>query len=204
MTKLQKITLILAFAILLPTQPVKAECDGFYIAGRIGQAEYELKDDRSEVDSSHSDYVVDKKRLMASGALGYRYEHYRAELEYIWRKKNSEAVTDFTDGSFKSYSYMLNLYYDFMPYYWFTPYINAGIGYTRSKLSFANSTVDTHYSLKEGAFTWSLGAGLSLKITNRLNLDAGYRYFDMGELSIYNGKTKLSDQEIYAGLRYVL
>ena len=203
MTKIQKITLFLTAALILPAQIAKAECDGFYIAGRIGQAKYELEDER--VDSGHSDYVVDKKRLMASGALGYRYEHYRAELEYIWRKKNSEAVTDFTDGSFKSYSFMLNLYYDFMPYYWFTPYINGGIGFTRSKLGFHNSSVDTAYSLKEDAFTWSLGAGLSLKITNRMNLDVGYRYFDMGDgPSIYNGKTTLDDQEIYAGLRYVL
>lgn len=204
MTKIVKLILMLTVSVVLSAQTANAECDGFYIAGRIGQAKYKLKDDRSGVSGSYSDYVIDKKRLMASGALGYRYKHVRAELEYIWRKKNSEDVTEFTEGSFKSQSYMLVLYYDFMPYYWFTPFVNAGIGYTRSKLGINNVVTPFRHTIKEDAFTWSLGAGLSAKITNRWNLDIGYRYFDMGDLSMYNGKTTLEDQEIYAGLRYVL
>lgn len=195
---------VLTVAFVLQAGTALAECDGFYLAGRAGQAKYKLEDSRSSVDRNHSDYVIDKKRLMLSGAIGYRYEHFRAELEYIWRKKNSKQLTEFTNAKFKSPSYMFVVYYDFFPYSWFTPFVNAGIGYTRSKLQFNNSSVDVSYNVKENALTWSLGAGISAKVTNRLNVDLGYRYYDMGELSTLNGKTELTDQEIYLGLRYVL
>ena len=36
-------------------------------------------------------------------------------------------------------------------------------------------------------------------MTNRLNLDVGYRYYDMGKI----GKGKVHNQEIYGGARYV-
>ena len=183
-----------------------AECDGFYLAGRIGVAEYKLEDDRSNVNSNLSDYVVDKERLFASSALGYRYKHVRGEFEYIWRKKNTDNIGAITEGTFESNSYLFALYYDFFPYSWFTPYINAGIGYTRSKLSLYNKTVGINHKLKDNSYMWSLGAGISVKVTNRLNVDLGYRYFDLGssDLNEYNGKTTLENQEVYLGLRYVL
>lgn len=181
-----------------------AECDGFYLAGRAGGAKFKLEDSRSGVSNSVSNYVVDKKRFMASGALGYRYKHFRGELEYVWRKKNSATVSGITDGKFSSQSYMFVVYYDFFPYKWFTPFVNAGVGYTHNKLGFYNKIVRTGYQVKDNAFTWSLGGGISAKITNRWNLDFGYRYYDMGEFSLLNGKTDVTNQEIYAGLRYVL
>lgn len=208
MTK--KILTFLTFiAISLATsKTANAECDGFYLAGRIGLAEYKMEDARKGVtaDQVKSDYVVDKERLLASGALGYRYKHVRGELEYIWRKKNTDSIGRITEGTFESYSYMFALYYDFFPYTWFTPYINAGVGYTRSKLSLHNITYRTTHEMKDNSFMWSLGAGISVKVTNRLNVDVGYRYFDMGntELNKHNGKTSLENQEVYMGVRYVL
>ena len=98
---------------------------------------------------------------------------------------------------------MFVVYYDFFPDYWFTPFIDAGVGYTRNKFDFHNRVVNVRYSAKDNNFTWSLGAGLSAKLTNRWNLDIGYRYYDMGELAEHNGKTDVTDQEIYAGMRYV-
>lgn len=206
MTK--KISTFLAIAIVscATIGTAKAECDGFYLAGRLGTAEYKLEDDRGEVSSNPSDYVVDKERFFASGALGYRYKHVRAELEYIWRESNTDDIGTITEGTFKTHSYMFALYYDFFPYSWFTPYVNAGIGYTRSKLSLLNKTVGINHELKDNSFMWSLGAGISVKVTNRLNVDLGYRYFDMGDsdLDTFNGKTTLENQEVYLGLRYVM
>ncbi|MBR5154761.1 MAG: porin family protein [Alphaproteobacteria bacterium] len=182
-----------------------AECDGFYIAGRLGQAKLKLEEARGNVDGYGNDKLINKKRLMASGAIGYRHEHWRAELEYVWRKKNEKKLTEFSKAGFKSQSYMFVVYYDFFPYTWFTPFVNAGIGYTNNKLTIRNTSVDNTDNIKANSFTWSLGAGISAKITNRLNMDLGYRYYDMGDdLNKHNGKTETTDQEIYMGLRYVL
>ncbi len=196
------ILLILVVFCLAGSTSAFAECDGFYLAGRAGFAKYEIDDKHSN--DKRSDYVIDKKRFMASGALGYRYEHFRGEFEYVWRKKNSKQITEFANGKFKSESFMFVVYYDLFPYTWFTPFVNVGLGYTRNKLSIANSAVGVGYKVKENPFTWSLGAGISAKVTNRLNVDLGYRYYDMGSLDTFNGKTSLDDQEIYLGLRYVL
>ena len=184
---------------------VKAECDGFYLAARAGGAKIEIDDSRS-IKNGSSNYVIDKNRFIASGALGYRYKHIRAEAEYTWRKKNKGSLAyGITDASFKSQSYMFVLYYDFFPYYWFTPYINAGVGMTQNRLKIKNNTAGaTVYNVKDEEFTWSLGAGISVKLTNRWNADFGYRYYDMGDLSILNGKTDVKNQEVYVGLRYVL
>ena len=182
-----------------------AECDGFYIAGRLGQAKIESEDSRGEADGYGNDKVINKRRLIASGAIGYRHEHWRAELEYIWRKKNNKTIAGgISDVSFKSQSYMFVVYYDFFPYSWFTPFVNAGIGYTKNKLRIHNNTVDVGYSAKGNDFTWSLGAGISAKITNRWNMDLGYRYNDMGDLDTLNGKTEVDAHEVYVGARYVL
>lgn len=194
----------LAFVCILHTNLAQAECDGFYLAGRAGFAKFEVEDERSSVNDKRSDYVIDKRRFMASGALGYRYEHLRGELEYVWRKKNSRKITEFSKGQFKSQSFMFVVYYDLFPYSWFTPFINAGLGVTQNRFHLKNSSVDTAYKIKENAFTWSLGAGISAKVTNRLNVDLGYRYYDMGSLDTLNGNTSIDDQEVYLGLRYVL
>ena len=205
MTKINNniLSLFAAITIAFASFSAFAECDGFYIAGRVGYAKYEIEDDRSGVSQNVSDYVVDKKRFIASGALGYRYEHFRAEFEYVWRDRNSGALSDFADAKFKSQSYMFVVYYDFFPYSWFTPFVNAGIGWTDHSLTI-NNKVSTREKMDATNFTWSLGAGISAKITNRWNLDVGYRYYDMGSLDMYNGDTSVTDQEVYVGLRYVL
>jgi opacity protein-like surface antigen len=48
-------------------------------------------------------------------------------------------------------------------------------------------------------FTWSVGGGLSVKVTNRFNVDAGYRYYDMGKIHAQ----EVTAHEIYGGVRYV-
>ena len=202
--KLSAITMIFAFASIFNISSAKAECDGFYLAGRAGYAEYEIEDDRGGVSADISNYVVDKKRFIASGALGYRHEHFRAELEYIWRDKNSGNLSSFSSAKFESQSYMFVVYYDFFPYSWFTPFVNAGIGWSDSKVRIVNYPTNTNNKVDATNFTWSLGAGISAKVTNRLNIDVGYRYFDMGDLDEFNGKTNVTDQEVYVGVRYVL
>ena len=183
-----------------------AECDGIYLGIRGGVAQPDIGDRNTTGDRLE----IDDNLFMLSGAIGYRYEYFRAEVEYIWRDKSEDSETvSFTipgrpdpivstsTGQLKYDSYMFNVFYDFSPYTWFTPYLQAGIGVTNLKYKF-------HYdggsdSYKENNFTWVLGGGISAKMTNRLNIDVGYRYFDMGKV----GDGKVHNEEIYGGIRYV-
>lgn len=180
-----------------------ADCNGFYLGGRGGI----VKHDYSQKGDGFIDTDgLDKNKLMLSGALGYRYNYFRTELEYVWRHKSSKTYND--DGfdvkhNFRTYSYMLNGYFDFAPYRWLTPYVSAGIGLTSMKYKdsydLPTSTHTTNGNYKPTRFTWSVGGGLSVKVTNRFNVDAGYRYYDMGSIK----HADITAHEIYTGLRYV-
>ena len=122
----------------------------------------------------------------------------------MWRKANSENISNYAKGKFRSQSYMFIVYYDFFPYSWFTPFVDAGIGWANHKLTMSYPVSGVKFKMDDDSFTWSLGAGISAKLTNRLNLDVGYRYYDMGDLDEFNGKTSVTDQEVYVGVRYIL
>jgi len=203
MTKNMKILSLVIGALLLSIQEAKAGCDGFYIAGRGGMAKYHVDNTLNRNPNDATNYVVDKKRFIASGALGYRYGHVRGEFEYVWRRKNTETVLGMNKARFKSQSYMFVVYYDFFPNYWFTPFVDAGVGYTRHRLEYKDKIANTRYTKRDNNLTWSLGAGVSAKITSRWNLDVGYRYYDMGDIATHLGKSDVDDQEIYMGLRYI-
>ena len=180
-----------------------ADCNGFYLGGRGGIVKHDYsKKGNSGINSDG----LDKNKLMLSGALGYRYNYFRTEVEYVWRDKSEKkyvvSPTYSTKYNFRSYSYMLNGYFDFAPYRWFTPYVSAGIGLTKLKYKDVDSdgmsgTTNGNYSPTR--FTWSVGGGLSVKVTNRFNVDAGYRYYDMGSIK----HADVTAHELYTGLRYV-
>lgn len=172
--------------------------DGFYIGVRGGQA----SQDATSVD----DTAVDKSAFdfddvwFVSGALGYRYSFFRAEVEYTYRddySKRKPFLSSYTDNSLESSSLMLNGYIDFLPNYVVSPYISGGIGYSKVKVSSQEGN-SAKYDWDETNFTWSAGGGLTVRLNRCLNFDAGYRYLDMGELK----KATISAHEYYAGLRY--
>lgn len=190
-----------------------ADCNGVYLGLRGGVVKHKIDNPKSGgTGNSNDDF--DKNRFMMSGALGYRYNYVRTELEYVWRNKVNQTL-DVDDGDkirqeFRTESYMLNGYIDFAPFHWITPYVGAGIGYTKLKYNSKYVTADgkTMPNLSENYnkknFTWSVGGGLSVKVTNRFNVDGGYRYYDMGDIKHENGKkTGVKAHEVYAGVRYV-
>ena len=176
--------------------PAMADCNGVYVAGRGGVFKNHFKKKQTHDFDQNG---MNKNKLMLSGAVGYRYDYWRTELEYVWRDRN-KFENDFFKRQFRTYSGMWNNYIDILPYEWISPYAGVGIGYTKLKYSakdkFENSVIRSD---KKTNFTWSLGAGVTVKVTNRINVDAGYRYYDIGSF----GHEDVTLQEIYGGLRYV-
>ena len=191
------------------TADALADCNGIYLGLRGGVVKHKLDNPKSGGTGNKND-DFDKNRFMMSGALGYRYNYVRTELEYVWRNKVNQTLSD-EDGDkirqeFKTESYMLNGYIDFAPYHWITPYVGAGIGYTKLKYNsrYPAGMTAANESYDKKRFTWSVGGGLSVKVTNRFNVDAGYRYYDMGDIKHDSGKkTGVTAHEVYGGVRYV-
>lgn len=181
-----------------------ADCNGIYLGVRAGATKHDYSK-KSHLDMNDLDSHV----FMWSGSLGYRYDYYRTELEFVWRDKDKWSVTNSgitTKLGFKTKSYMWNHYLDFLPYNWWSPYVGAGIGFTQLKYGSNIIYPDGYsedqtegYNNKPTRFTWSVGGGLTLKVTNKFNVDAGYRYYDMGAIH----KMDVKAHEYYGGLRYV-
>ncbi|MBQ7632514.1 MAG: porin family protein [Alphaproteobacteria bacterium] len=204
MKKLLLITSALVIGVFA-AQEAMADCNGIYVGIRAGSAKHNYsKKDHFNMDG------LDSHVFMWSGALGYRYNYYRTELEYVWRDKDKWTMTSGSASdklSFQTQSFMWNHYIDFLPYNWWSPYVGAGLGFTKMKYhdTYTNNkygeVIDqtAGYNTTPTKFTWSVGGGLTLKVTNKFNIDAGYRYYDMGSIH----KMDVKAHEIYGGLRYV-
>ena len=183
---------------LTVTSAAMADCNGFYVAGRGGVAKHDY--DFKKGIAGFSSKGIDKNKLMLSGALGYRHDYFRGEIEYVWHDKSSKNQNDVFKYSFKSRSGMLNGYFDMAPFSWISPYVSAGIGFTKLEYKdFDFLSGESYRNDKTTRFTWSLGGGLTVKVTSRFNVDTGYRYYDMGSF----GNADVTSHEIYGGVRYV-
>lgn len=190
-----------ALVLGLAIAPAAQARDGVYIAVRGGTSDQNIKDAK---DSATSGALSELDSVsMFSGAVGYKYSYFRAELEYTWRDDYSDnqiTASGLINDELKSTSYMLNAYIDFMPEYIVSPYISAGIGYTDLEINetITDSLGRQKYSWDKNAFTWSVGAGATLRINKCLNLDAGYRYLNYGKIE----GARMKSHEWYGGLRY--
>jgi opacity protein-like surface antigen len=115
----------------------------------------------------------------------------------------------------KSYTLMFNGYYDLGSYRGFVPYVGAGVGLAHNQMDAVSFTAlpnviggDDRWSL-----AWSLMTGVGYQVSDRVTLDLGYRYIDMGKaqsgtidnLGFSNPRVRIDDiaaHEFKVGLRF--
>lgn len=161
---------------------------GFYIRGDAGVAKQINK-------IRGSGPFIDNTKFKSAPVLGigagYRFtERFRAELNFANRHlkyKGSDTDSIVTQKT-KSYSVLLNGYYDFKNNSIFTPYVTAGFGISRNvaKNALVDLTpVDAIYKgISTNNFAWNAGLGTKLKLNNKFDLDLGYKYVSMGKIKI--------------------
>ena len=190
-----------AMALVFAMSSAAEARDGFYLTARGGMTWNNLnskKDAVSEDKVSKLDHVG-----VYSGAIGYKYKYLRGEFEYVWRADAEEDIS--TDGtgsgtmSVKSESYMFNMYLDFMPNYWISPYIGGGIGMSKMELMNKNEgSLAQEQTWEKNTFTWQVGTGLTIRLNRCLNIDAGYRYYTLGKIE----GAEVNTHEWYGGIRF--
>ncbi len=164
-----------------------------------------------------------------SGGVGVGYQvnrHFRTDLtgDYWAKSKFTGGTSGVCDGDVpcsshdsSSYSALLllaNAYIDLGTYGGFTPYIGAGIGGAHLKWDTLHNTIgDTttdHRGTNDWRFAYALMVGASYCLTDRLMLDAGYRYahvqggqmFDFAPIAGPGFDSGLNINEIRGGLRF--
>jgi opacity protein-like surface antigen len=108
----------------------------------------------------------DDSSFVAGGGVGYRYnDNMRADVTVDW-----SGEYDVAPGADLSTTTVLgNLYFDWANDSAFTPYVGAGLGY-----GWADSTLGDDSGLAMG-----LAAGVSIGLTDNVDIDAGYRFRDI-------------------------
>jgi opacity protein-like surface antigen len=129
-------------------------------------------------------------------------------------------VDDPIHTSIKSYTLMVNGFYDLGQYSGFVPYVGAGVGaayHMVDEVYFTDNPnlINRIEGDKELSFAWSLMAGVAYQVSDRAILDFGYRYIDMGKANsgrvdsagFVNPRVDLDNiaaHEFKLGLRYHL
>lgn len=223
-----------------PTPVVEAqEYNGWYIRGDLGYRWSKLRGIEYITyggcgfgcvpGEKEFDFGKLKGALSFGGGVGYQVtKHFRTDLtaDYWFKSKfngqTSDAFSVSVDrSSYTAFLLLANAYADLGTYGGFTPYVGAGIGGAHVKWDNLRNTIqpdidNLHKGAKSWRFAWSLMAGASYCLTNKLSLDGGYRYsrIEGGRMFEERSNTGVSlgagpgfdrgfnVHEVRAGLRY--
>ncbi len=134
----------------------------------------------------------------------------RTELEYGYNGKVKVTDEDYK-SEVKSQSLMVNAYFDLNTGTNWTPYVGAGIGYSRLKnsLHFPGDESNPRYfgSKSKGNFGWNASVGTTYAFNKNVALDVSYRFTDYGKVeqdvsSEERLKVKQRANEFNLGVRY--
>ncbi|EJF91727.1 outer membrane protein [Bartonella tamiae] len=134
-----------------------------------------------------------KDTFLGGIGLGYALNDLlRLDATIDYRRKNKLRGRDVNGIDVRRYSgdvsslvLMTNVYVDLLTISKMTPYLGAGLGAVSHHVS--GFSVKTHDSLKTSQshtkwdFAWALHAGVGIALNEKLILDVGYSYNDLGQ-----------------------
>ncbi|HCJ7369202.1 TPA: porin family protein [Enterobacter hormaechei subsp. xiangfangensis] len=200
---------------------------GYYAAASLQRAEQTAKEMDTSARPGVGDFVngIDKNtHYNGSIAAGYQYGNgWRTEGEYVFKKKSEYTLgsTLFPNGvnhhKVEAQRLMLNVYRDYQLGYNISVYGTLGLGIAKVESSgWQGNTSREYASATQNNLAYSLGAGISYTPIERVSVDLGYRYVDMGKIeSGYNSfvnarglkdeqmKARLVSSEVVLGVRYL-
>lgn len=172
-------------ALLMATTAAQAADQGPYVRLDTGwsfsrDASKDLNDD------------VGDSYIIGAGA-GYRLnQHLRVDATLGYRggyeiDTNSQLGGVGLDwkGDVSALTGLVNVYGDIGKFGMFTPYVGAGVGFSRNKVDDIDVSALGVTGKLDGdtntSFAWQVSAGVGIEVAPRWTMDIGYRYLDMGE-----------------------
>lgn len=242
-------TLLSGLLVLVSASAVAAPENGLYLSGKVGVGIMNLGDQSlSYASDGTSDDFGRQRDSNFAGSLAAGYDFHsqfnaplRLELEYTGYGKahSNNSLTynqapwgypDFegkTENSLEVQlqTVLMNAYWDMRNSTPFTPWISAGVGFSR--LSLDHHTVDTDTQISTGIvdgsvksgnhsgsatnFAWAVGVGVNWAIMDNVSMDLSYRYLDAGDVEANyttpkgSGKTakvSVTSNDVMLGVRY--
>lgn len=106
------------------------------------------------------------------GAVGYRFEDFRTELEVSYRIAGADGV----DGNQSSVSGMFNVLFDVGVAQGIYPYIGGGVGIANTRWDSVQSGTGPIYHDSSAKFQWQAIVGAEMPVSSRTDVFLDYRY----------------------------
>jgi len=190
----------------IQSYPETSSC--LYVRGDVGIGNYErpdfVKNLPGGIVSAFGEEI--DETIISDIGVGCEFTaNLRADVTLGYRSE-AQVQDSFTslDAKYSALTVMANVYYDIGNFNGFTPYVGAGVGVSRNKLSDVALPVASTSGTKT-SFAYALHAGVSYDYSEALAIDASYRYIDLGkgqsggDVVDYDN---LISHDIRIGLRY--
>ena len=181
---------------------------GWYLRGDIGMTNQQVKS-ISNVLFDSSVQVLFKEfesgMLFGLGA-GYAFnDWFRVDVTGEYRGRTAFRGFDVYPGGANDYYgtksewlFLANAYVDLGTWWCITPFVGAGIGFSRNTMdnfrdvNVPNQGIAYGTSTTQTELAWALHAGLAYKVTKNFTAELAYRYthlgdFKSGDITTYNG-----------------
>jgi opacity protein-like surface antigen len=179
--------------------PVVLQTGGWYLRGDIGMTNQQVDEVTSP---AFTPAVTVLQQDVSSGMLvglgiGYQFNNwFRADITGEYRGGTTfRGLDTYGVGSNDYYGtksewlFLGNAYIDLGTWWCFTPFIGAGIGYSRNTIDnwrdVNNVTGATAYadSNSQWELAWALHAGIAYKVTPNFTAEFAYRYTSLGDFA---------------------
>jgi opacity protein-like surface antigen len=174
-----------------------ASDSGLYVRGDLGASKMKLSEKVTSTDKTTM-----KAKPVYNLGVGYKFnDNLRSDINFQSRTASDK---DLTNVTVKNKAIFLNGYYDFKNDSIFTPYVTAGIGASKNKLSH----LPTGFTSKPStSFAWNTGLGSKINVAKNVDLDVSYKFSHLGNFegtNASNEKIKMNSKahEVMAGVIY--
>lgn len=199
-----------AFAADLPEPIIEVEqpsYGGWYLRGHIGMSNQRVKSLETSLfeDPAISEHTWLQKGKFSSGptfgaGVGYKFNDFlRGDISVEYRGATDFSALDRVRfGAAAPYTndykakksewlFLANAYADVGTFYGITPYVGAGIGASRNTISgyrdinIINGGGSYAAAASKWNLAWALHAGVGIQATERMTVDLGYSFVNLGD-----------------------
>jgi len=179
--------------------PVAVQTSGWYLRGDIGFSNQRVEEMTSPAYTPSVAVLKKEFDSAAFGGIGFGYTfnnwfrvdvtgEYRGGAAFRGLDTYGAGSNDYW-GTKSEWLFMGNAYVDLGTWWCFTPFVGAGIGYSRNTISNwrdintqtgATAYADTH---SQWEMAWALHAGIAYKVTPNFTAEFAYRYVNLGDFA---------------------
>ena len=196
---------VAALAVLAAPMNSMATDDSFYIKANVGVGMAMDSDIDNVPNAGDTAKMTYDSGFVGSIAAGYDFANpLRLEIELI-RQKNDLDITSynnfygtFNEGDLKTHSFMFNGFYDVDTGSAWTPFIGAGLGW--SKLDINDPGFNDSDS--DDVFTYQFIGGVAYAFNDQWSVDAQYRFMGTSDATIDGADFSVNSNNLMLGLRY--